>query len=69
MSKQSFCWHCGKKLKLPYFAKITDPIGNTHKVHKVCYDDAKYSMRAMPYEKEKPTVNGIDVIQLIDHIV
>lgn len=68
MSKQSFCWHCGGKLKLPYFAEITDPIGNTHKIHKVCIDGAKNSFRAMPYEI-KHTCNGIDVIQLMDHVV
>jgi len=45
-----------------------DPIGNTHKVHKVCVDDAKDSMRAMPHEK-RHTVNGIDVIHLMDHVI
>jgi hypothetical protein len=49
--KQSFCWHCGKKLKLPYFAEVTDPIGNAHKVHKVCVNDAKDAMRAMPHDE------------------
>jgi hypothetical protein len=67
-NKQTFCWHCGKKLKLPYFSEITDPIGNTHKVHKVCKNDAKESFRAMDREISH-TSNGLDVIQLMDHII
>ena len=47
MNKQSFCWYCGKKLKLPYFAEVVDPIGNIHIVHKVCVDGAKESLRPM----------------------
>jgi hypothetical protein len=52
---QSFCWHCGKELirpslnKDPFFTEITDPIGNIHKVHKGCADEAVLSFRASDY--------------------
>ena len=69
VSRQTFCWHCGKKLKLPYYSEITDPIGNVHKVHKVCMDSAKDGFRASNREREKHTVNGLDVIDLMDHVL
>ena len=51
--KQSFCWHCGKKLDRRSYTKIADPIGNIHIIHKFCEQDAKLEMRAMPYEEEQ----------------
>lgn len=69
VNKQTFCWYCGKKLKLPYYSEITDPIGNIHKVHKVCIDSAKDSFRASNRERERITSNGVDVFELMDHVL
>ena len=32
----SFCWRCGRRLMLPYYAVWKDPIGHRHRVHKIC---------------------------------
>ena len=32
----SFCWQCGKALKLPFVSEYIDPAGHSHRVHKVC---------------------------------
>lgn len=42
-----FCWWCGKDLKLPYYAIVINQIGQEQKVHKVCAEDAKNSIRAI----------------------
>jgi len=39
------CWHCGKKLVLPHFAELADPLGHVHRVHKACLKDAEKSVR------------------------
>lgn len=37
----SFCWHCGRKLQLPYFTEITTPSGDVLRVHKACKQNAQ----------------------------
>lgn len=45
MSEATFCWQCGKKLMLPYFAEITSPDGTVLRVHKVCKKSALASFK------------------------
>jgi hypothetical protein len=45
---QTFCWWCGKKLKLPYHSSISDPIGNVHKVHVKCKAEVIEDMKPEP---------------------
>ena len=47
MTGPTFCWHCRKKLRMPYFAVFTDNDGNKHRVHKVCLDDAQETDRIL----------------------
>lgn len=42
---QTFCWWCGKKLKLPFFTTVRDQLGHPQKVHKVCAKDAEKEIR------------------------
>lgn len=42
----SFCWHCGGKLKLPYFATVIDPVTHYgYTVHKCCKESATESLK------------------------
>lgn len=50
MAGPTFCWHCGKKLRLPHYVVFKDGDGNEHRVHKVCLDDAKESNRKKTVE-------------------
>jgi hypothetical protein len=43
------CW-CGGKLALPYFATVTDPLGNEHPVHKVCLKNAEPAQKRVMFE-------------------
>ena len=45
---QTFCWWCGKKLRLPNFAVTIDPIGNVHKVHVGCRSEVIDDMKPEP---------------------
>lgn len=45
-STPSFCWHCGKKLRLPVYAEWTDQLGSVHRVHKTCLKDMPRSLTA-----------------------
>ncbi len=42
---QSFCWWCGKKLQLPFYAVIVDQLGHRQKIHKCCKADAEKEIR------------------------
>ena len=48
MSTPSFCWVCGKKLRLPSFAIAKDQDGNVHRVHKVCLNSMTKPVTAAP---------------------
>ena len=41
----SFCWSCGRALRLPHFAEYTDPIGQVHRVHKVCLERSPHLLK------------------------
>ena len=58
-SEPSFCWHCGRALKLPSFAIVIDPAGHQHRVHKVCQKDADTKCRLVTAQEN--TAN--DVVQ------
>jgi hypothetical protein len=40
------CWECGRQLQYhngkPVFKEYTDEAGNTHKLHKACYEYEGY---------------------------
>lgn len=42
----SFCWHCGKPLVEidgnRVWAEYKDPVGNVHKLHKLCAQSGEY---------------------------
>ena len=52
---QTFCWWCGKKLKLPFFTTVRDQLGHPQKVHKVCAKDAEMEIRPVTAQE---TANG-----------
>ena len=45
------CWHCGKQLMYvkgkPVWYVYTDPIGNEHKMHKICADRNGYKVKPL----------------------
>jgi hypothetical protein len=47
MATPSFCWWCNKKLGAHHqnrntlsFAIVSDPIGNEHRIHRICQKEA-----------------------------
>lgn len=43
----SFCWHCGSKLDEVSYAKMSDQIGNVHRVHLSCLPAAQRSVTTL----------------------
>lgn len=55
------CWHCGKQLMYvkgkPVWYIYTDPIGNVHKLHKVCAQLGEYKAKPVTASFEEWEVN------------
>lgn len=47
---QSFCWQCGRRFARSVSVPVTDPVGNVHRVHKICEAGALEALRTMPYQ-------------------
>lgn len=66
MNAPSFCWHCGgalgKRFRQPgeqaTWKTITDPLGNEHRVHAVCEQDAREWMRQRSETKPRYIWDG-----------
>lgn len=56
-SLPKFCWHCGKKLQLPYYAVVTDPLGYRHRVHKCCKTSSEAMQRQTAFESAPTAVD------------
>jgi hypothetical protein len=50
------CWHCGKHFAYwknkPVFTVYIDPIGNAHKLHKICAKYGEYNKPVTAQLKE-----------------
>ena len=56
-STPTFCWHCGGKLALPYYAVVRDPVGLRHRVHKTCKIDCEATLRQQAFENVPTSVD------------
>lgn len=54
----SFCWHCGKEY--PPNASdenasfVVDPLGNRHRVHQCCFEDAYATVMQQTAQEPQP---------------
>lgn len=63
---QSFCWWCGKNLKLPFYTVVTDQLGHQQKIHKCCKAGAEKEVRPVTAQP-KPNAGYGDIGPVAEH--